>query len=328
MCGVLSEIRNFDDANKQEFFGSRAEGSAEISKEELRELIQELTSEIYSGNLEAVARRVKFLENTKTKVDLYHRIDNERAVATRAPLSDGSAAIKSSHVEGQYYGQGLYWGVNEPYCWVQESDLGACYILRDVPLDHVLPVQCAGQIMAVMPITEMFCDVELDETNRSSYHKYFDEIEETKNNGPRRLLYKQDIEKTRPIYSSKDGFEYDEDLPNAVYLDIVQNSLKDQTLASWWKAKIYLEQLATTPIPSKDIINKVYNILGIEMVEVVREDEELICPYYRIYVKETSPILCMAIAAAAHLPELVFGANPKIKEMKEFAIEENRVIRF
>ena len=61
MCGVLSEIRNFDDANKQEFFGSRAEGSAEISKEELRELIQELTSEIYSGNLEAVARRVKFL---------------------------------------------------------------------------------------------------------------------------------------------------------------------------------------------------------------------------------------------------------------------------
>lgn len=319
--------KNLREAEEDVFFGTKREQSKELTKEELAEWVNHMTMAMYRGDVEKVAKDALFLIKTKQKVDLYHRI-NTKSLSTNW-VAEAERTIRKSSAEGHYYGQGIYWGVNEPYHWIQEHELGECYIVRDVPITDVFLAYCSGQVMALMPVHRLSGAVEEDASSKATLSSFLEDTEIVQRaSGGKVLVFRDDVPDVRPLYSSEAGYlqkaedpheHEDEGQESGRYIEMKPWPTDPQDLA-WWKSLVPSgSEWETQRFPDTKTLDEIHKALGIEAVEYVENDADLEEPFLRIYVREKRPLLCMSVAAAARLPELVFGDNPNIKKMQEEA---------
>lgn len=326
--------KNIREAEEDVFFGTKREQSKEMTKEEVAEWVNHMTMAMYRGDVENVAKVALFLVKTKQTVDLYHRINTKSLSANW--VTEAERTIRKSSTDGHYYGQGIYWGVNEPYHWIQEHELGECYILRDVPMADVFLAYCVGQVMALMPVHRLSGVVEEDASSKATLSSFLQDTEIIQQaSGRKVLVFRDDVPDARPIYSSEAGYlkkaedpheNEDERQESGRYIEMKPRPTDPQDLA-WWKSLVPSgSEWETQRFPDTKTLDDIHRALGIEAVEYVENDADIDEPFLRIYVREKRPLLCMSVAAAARLPELVFGNNPIVKKMQEEAGENGALM--
>lgn len=167
------------------------------------------------------------LAEANPPVTLYHQMPYPDAYSMRNALSEGHIQINASSPM-HFYGQGIYFGLNRAFVWVDEKTGGECYIFRDVPVRETMPGVSgnACQPMACLPISQISGIAEYNPTETISM---------TQNQ--RAFMAYPDMESVNiyPVY--KDSVEpvHEELRPGIKYFDVTGADITNPAKKMWWK---------------------------------------------------------------------------------------------
>lgn len=248
--------------------------------------------------------RYELLERLNPRVTLYHQLDRDTMELIRDPSDPNVVTILPGTIH-QFTGQGIYFGLHEPFDWVHEEVrgeiTGETFVLKDVPISRLKPSVSgvSRRPMASLMVRALRGRVHFDapETIHGTQH-----VRDFNNPQDRRW-----VEKVK-VFDTQRPYAWHEMQPGLRYYTFDESNYDDPANDTWWKiAGEYMGVPHNRPILSEQQIQFLDEALGIVDVERVTGDDDVGEPYDRVYVRSTSPLLVGAAASMVDATEIVFG---------------------
>jgi hypothetical protein len=271
----------------------------------------------------AVLALYENLRLANPKVTLYHEVSAEKAIHNR----NGKEDFVSVNASGSNYyaGQGIYWGVERPFLWVDhKSENSECYVLRDVPLDSMFFSMNGGKMMGVLPTQELTAHAVFDATETAIGNDYAENWNNTE---------------SMHVYPSTDSIIIDssqkEELARTgtnmktFELELLSDDFGNKEKQLWWKCTgdVFGHDITRSHL-EEEYIRFIDESLGLIGYEEVPGGDDWYGPYQRFYVRETSPLLVGAVADMVGAIEIVFGkeGTPGKQLIDQFRQRNNKAI--
>lgn len=261
-----------------------------------------------------VMERYRTLANSHITVDLYHRVTAVTAEHNTQP--DGKHIIEASTFDSESmngsdheFGEGIYFGMNTPYLWKSGREEGSmCYVLHDIRIkDLFISGYSEAKMLGLLPQRRVTGYVEEDvlETERGKVYE---------TNGfqmPERFQ----------VFPSDETSDI-----KMKYVTLTPEQVADSSEALWWRhhgtMMGHTVTRDTLDEQSLAFLDAELGVIGTEMV-----DDPVWGTYQRVYVEETTPLLCMGAANLVSAKEIVFGVpgSPGRRLIDEFKKRSNIV---
>lgn len=254
-----------------------------------------------------VMERYRILANSHVTVDLYHRVTAATAEHNTQP--DGRHVIQASTYDDMginnsehQFGEGIYFGMNTPYFWLDGKVEGTvCYVVQDIPIrDIFVSGYNESSMLGLLPQKKLIGNIEEDllETERGKVYE---------TNG---FQMPERFQVFPPDETSDIKMKY---------VTLTPEQVADSSEALWWRhhgtMMGHTVTRDTLDQESLAFLDAELGVIGTEMV-----DDPVWGTYQRVYVEETTPLLCMGAANLVSAKEIVFGVpgSPGRRLIDEF----------
>jgi hypothetical protein len=241
--------------------------------------------------MDKVFERYSWLAKQNPIVTIYHQTTME-GLSQILDEKTGEMTLLSGNIH-KFNGQGIYFGLSEPFNWIQE-DIGGATFVAEVQINQGYPSLSGNARRPMFMLPRLFVNSVAD----------YDPIETVR--GTR--LSRDWKRKSESILIHRDDQKsLDKDIKPGLkhyYFDC-RDEGHDSDI--WWKMDDEYYGPLNRLHPNEADLKYIDKTLGLIGTEQVEYDEDISALHTRIYVEEDNPLLVSCVAQMVSATEIVYG---------------------